>query len=110
MLAHPERNPEVQATPSLLAPLVRGGTLVQVTAASIDGRLGVRSRETGLRLIASGLAHLLASDAHTPDVRAAGMRSAVLAVPDEALAEWLASSVPEAIVRGAELPPRPGAP
>jgi len=110
ILAHPERNGVVQGNPSLLAPLVRGGTLVQVTAGSLDGRLGRTTRETALRLVATGLAHLVASDAHTPDVRAAGMRSAVDAVEDDALAQWLVEDVPRALVAGSDLPPRPPTP
>jgi len=108
VLAHPERNPEVQRTPSLLAPLVQGGTLVQVTTASLDGRLGTRSRETAFQLVASGSAHLVASDAHTPDIRAAGMRSAAEAIADEALAQWLTEEVPRALVEGRGVPARPG--
>ena len=38
VLAHPERNQDVQAHPERLDPLVRSGALVQLTAASIDGR------------------------------------------------------------------------
>ena len=107
VLAHPERNPVVQATPSLLAPLVGGGTLVQVTAASLDGRLGTASRNTGHRLVGAGLAHLVASDAHGSRVRAAGMLSAAAAIRDDALARWLVSDVPNAIASGTGLPPRP---
>jgi protein-tyrosine phosphatase len=107
VLAHPERNPVVQATPSLLAPLVGGGMLVQVTAASLDGRLGTASRNTGHRLVAAGLAHMVASDAHGSRVREAGMLSAVGAIRDDALSKWLVSDVPNAIARGAGLPPRP---
>ena len=41
------------------------GRLVQVTAASLDGRLGTAShRRRGHRLVAAGLAHMVASDAH----------------------------------------------
>ena len=36
VLAHPERNPDVQADPELLRPLVDAGVLVQLTAASVD--------------------------------------------------------------------------
>lgn len=106
VLAHPERNGEVQQTPSLVAPLVRGGTIVQVTAASLDGRLGERCRETALHLVAAGLVHMVASDAHMPDVRAVGMRSAADELDDAALAEWLASDVPRAVVEGGSVPPR----
>ncbi len=107
VLAHPERNAEVQQTPSLLVPLVRGGTIVQVTAASIDGRLGRLCRQTASHLVATGLAHLVASDAHTPDVRAAGMQSAADALEDPALAEWLVSDVPRALVERRNVPVRP---
>jgi protein-tyrosine phosphatase len=107
VLAHPERNAMVQATPSLLAPLVHGGTLVQLTAASLDGRLGSASRDAAHRLLAAGLVHIVASDAHGPRVRAAGMLSAVESIRDEALARWLVSDVPRALVEGRELPPRP---
>lgn len=107
VLAHPERNPVVQATPSLLAPLVQGGALVQVTAGSLDGRLGAASRDAGHRLLAAGLAHVVASDAHAPHVRAAGMLGAVDAIADDALARWLVSDVPRALILGEGLPPRP---
>jgi tyrosine-protein phosphatase YwqE len=37
LLAHPERNPEVQERPARIEALVEAGALVQVTAASLDG-------------------------------------------------------------------------
>jgi protein-tyrosine phosphatase len=107
VLAHPERNSEVQAHPELLAPLVAAGTLVQVTAASLDGRLGRRARAAGLQLVQSGLAQLVASDAHAASVRQIGMTAAASAVGDAVLARWLTVDVPAAIVRGEPLPPRP---
>jgi protein-tyrosine phosphatase len=108
VLAHPERNADVQADPGgRLGPLVESGTLVQLTAASVDGRLGRRARETSGRLLELGLAHLIASDAHTPAVRAVGMSAAAAAVGDGALARWLTHDVPAAIVAGEQPPPRP---
>jgi protein-tyrosine phosphatase len=108
VLAHPERNAEVQGAPSLLAPLVHGGTLIQVTAASLDGRLGAASRQTAFHLVETGLAHIVASDAHTPDVRAAGMQSAVDVLGATPLAVWLTSIVPRTLVEGRTvLPERP---
>ncbi len=107
VLAHPERNEQVQQTPSLVAPLVHGGTIIQVTAASLDGRLGDLSRQTAFHLVEAGLAHLFASDAHMPDVRATGMQSAANALKDAALAEWLTSDVPRALVERRSPPPRP---
>jgi protein-tyrosine phosphatase len=104
ILAHPERNAE--ATPGRLRPLVEQSMLVQVTAASLDGRLGRRSRTAADELIEHDLSHLVASDAHAPDVRAIGMKSAAQAIADSALATWL-TVAPRAVVAGAPLPKRP---
>jgi protein-tyrosine phosphatase len=107
VLAHPERNAEVQAGPERLRPLVEAGALCQVTAASLDGRIGKRSRSCGLELVEAGLAHLVASDAHTPDVRGIGMSGAARALGDAALARWMTHDVPGAIVGGRPIPVRP---
>jgi len=107
VIAHPERNADVQHDPDELRPLVDAGALVQVTAASLDGRIGRSSREAAFTLIDRGLAHLLASDAHTPDVREAGLLGAVEEVGDAALARWLTLEVPMAIVTDAPVPRRP---
>src|ERR1700751_1113236 len=76
VLAHPERNVDVQDDPERLRPLVGNGVLVQLTAASLDGRLGGGPRSTARRLLDARLAHLVASDAHSPDVRSAGLSEA----------------------------------
>jgi protein-tyrosine phosphatase len=110
VLAHPERNDEVQERPERLERLVEMGVLVQLTAASIDGRLGPRPQKTGLRLLELELAHLLASDAHAPTLRQVGMSAAAQHVGDEALARWLTQDMPAAIVARSELPLRPEPP
>ncbi len=106
VLAHPERNAEVQERPELLEDVVRGGVVVQLTAASVDGRLGRRCERCARLLLDRGLAHLLASDAHGPRVREAGLSAARRAV-GEPLGGWLTEDVPEALLAGAPLPPRP---
>jgi protein-tyrosine phosphatase len=110
VLAHPERNPDIQKNRELLRPLVSGGALVQLTAASLDGRLGRRPQATAHALLEHGLAHMIASDAHTPDVRAVGMSAAAARIGHPALARWLTEEVPAAVLAGAQLPPRPEAP
>jgi protein-tyrosine phosphatase len=107
VLAHPERNADVAARPELLVPLVDEGVLVQVTAASVDGRVGRRALECARLLIRRGLAHLLASDAHHASVREVGMAEAARRIEDPALAEWLTHEVPAAILADGEIPPRP---
>ena len=63
ILAHPERNREVQSKPARLAEAVRMGALVQLTAASLDGRIGSSAHAAANKLLELGLAHVLASDA-----------------------------------------------
>jgi protein-tyrosine phosphatase len=107
VLGHPERNADVQSSPKRLERIVESGTLIQLTAASLDGRLGRQPRETGLQLVELGLAHLIASDAHHPGIRTVGMAAAAEAVGDEALARWLTEEIPRAIVDDTRLPERP---
>ena len=107
VLAHPERNRAVQSNPRRLAEAVRLGALVQVTAASLDGRIGRSSQKAAVRLLELGLVHLLASDAHTPEIREAGLADAAAAAGDEALARFLTVDAPTAIVAGEGLPERP---
>jgi protein-tyrosine phosphatase len=107
VLAHPERNLEVQSSPELLRQHVERGALVQVTSASLDGRLGRRAAAAARTLLARGLAHVLASDAHGAEIRAVGLSRAAAAVKDEQLARWLVHDVPTAILDGTEPPERP---
>jgi len=110
VLAHPERNVDVQHEPERLRPLVNSGVVVQLTAASLDGRLGGAPRTAAKRLIDSRLAHLLASDAHAPDVRSVGLSRAREAAGDDAVARWLTEDVPAALLAGDALPQRPESP
>jgi protein-tyrosine phosphatase len=100
LLAHPERNAHVQDSPALLEPLVADGVLVQVTSASLDGRLGSASRLAAQTLIERRLVHVIASDAHGPQTRMAGMAGAAAAVGDEELARRLTTETPAAIAAG----------
>jgi len=107
VLAHPERNDVVQKAPRRLEPLVSSGCLVQLTAASAAGRLGRRARAAAARLLELRLAHLLASDAHSPGLRGAGLSAAAAEIGGGELGVWLTQELPAAIVSGANLPPRP---
>ncbi len=106
LLGHPERNPEVQDRPAVLRELVDQGALVQITAASLDGRLGPAAKLTAERLLGLGLVDVIASDAHGPHIREAGLAKATAAVGDAALARHLTEDVPAAIVAGDAVPSR----
>jgi len=107
VIAHPERNPDVQERPQLVELLVAAGALVQLTAASVEGRLGPRAQKCSRLLAERGLAHLIASDAHEAAIREIGMSGAARALGDGALARHLTVDVPGSIVDGLELPERP---
>jgi protein-tyrosine phosphatase len=108
VLAHPERSPDVQADARLLEAPVEAGALVQVTAASVDGRLGRAARRSARELLELDLVHMIASDAHHPSIRDSGLAAAADAVGDSSLSRWLTVDVPRAIVDQMPLPPRPG--
>lgn len=107
VIAHPERNSDVQADIGKVADLVRAGALIQVTAASLDGRLGSRARACARKLIDAELVDMVGSDAHTAGLREVGLTAACEAIGDPRLARWLTEYVPAAIVRGIAPPARP---
>ena len=104
LLAHPERNRAVQEQPQRLERAIGAGALVQVTASSVDGRGGTAARTAARQLLELGFVHVVASDAHSPAVREAGLAAAAAAVGDPELAAHLVQEVPAAIVAGAAIP------
>lgn len=107
VLAHPERNRTVQAEPERLERAISAGALVQITASSLDGRGGTAARGAARELLGLGFVHVLASDAHSPAVREAGLAAAAASIGDPALARHLVQEVPAAIVAGAPIPALP---
>jgi hypothetical protein len=69
--------------------------------------MGKTQARCAFALLERELACLIASDAHGPVVRAAGMTAARDAVGDEALGRWLTEDVPAALLAGEALPERP---
>lgn len=64
IFSHPERNQGILRDPKLLAPLVRFGCLMQVTAGSLLGTFGERSKILAEWMIEHRLVHFMATDAH----------------------------------------------
>ena len=104
VLAHPERNAEVQERPARLEGAVRSGALVQVTTASVSGRLGRSAQGAAKRLLRLGLVHVVASDAHHAESRGLGAAPVRAALRDDALVDYLTRDVPAAIVAGEDVP------
>lgn len=64
VLAHPERCAAIQSHPELLDEAKTAGALVQVVAPSLSGRWGDDVWAVAWRLVETGVADLVASDAH----------------------------------------------
>lgn len=107
LLAHPERNPEVQDRPDRIRHVVEAGALVQLTAASIEGTRDRAAQAAARSLLELGFVHVIASDSHGPHIARQGMADAVAALGDPTLAKYLTEDVPGAIVAGEAVPERP---
>ena len=107
LVAHPERH-LAEALEERLADVIRRGALVQLTAAMLEQE--GTAADALARLVGQGLAHVLASDAHSSHggraVRLAPAFAALRAsgVP-EARVRWMAETAPAAIVRGEPVAP-----
>jgi protein-tyrosine phosphatase len=103
VIAHPERSPIIQNDPDQLLEYVRSGCLVQVTAGSLTGQWGTASKKTGLTLFRRGLAHIIASDAHSannrPPVLSEARKIVAEAISDET-ARKACEDLPRKIVDG----------
>lgn len=65
ILAHPERNPGFNCNPEKLTRLARRGVLSQVTAGSLRGHFGLTAKRAAFKMLATGVAQMVASDAHS---------------------------------------------
>jgi protein-tyrosine phosphatase len=77
ILAHPERNAQIQINPSRLEKLINGGCLVQVNTSSLTGELGSLCYETAIEFLKRGWINILASDAHEARVRGPNFKEAL---------------------------------
>jgi protein-tyrosine phosphatase len=101
IIVHPERNPILRQRTAELERWVEDGCLLQVTAQSLVGRFGSSAEKAGLQLVAQGLAHCVASDAHDPKRRTPVLdqaRRVVRELAGEDVACRLFEANPKAIV------------
>ena len=83
IITHPERNIVIQQNPAILNDLIRAGSLTQITAGSLTGIFGARVRRCTLRLLRSGTAHLVSTDAHNTGRRSPRLSEARRVVEEE---------------------------
>lgn len=110
ILAHAERTWASVRNWDWLIGLMEQGCLVQVTAASLTGKLGSDAKKTAEALLGLGLVNLLASDAHSASWRPPGLSQAAAVAERLAgagAAEVLTRLTPQAVLAGDEPPPAP---
>lgn len=110
VLAHAERTWAGTEHWEWLAGLREQGCLVQITAASLTGKLGSAPQKTAEVLLERGLVNLLASDAHSVSWRPPGLAQAAAVAERLAgagAAEVLTRLAPQAVLAGEEPPPLP---
>ena len=66
IIAHPERNTQIQADKRVMKRLVKAGASAQITGDSLTGKFGPAARRSAANLLKSGLASIIASDSHSP--------------------------------------------
>lgn len=100
MIAHPERNRDVQSDPAKLSPFIRLNCLFQLTASSVLGDMGERSTALSIQLLKQKLFHVMATDSHNllrrpPKLRQAAQQVSELVSAD--YAELLVLHMPKQI-------------
>jgi protein-tyrosine phosphatase len=107
VIAHPERHLILQNDLKQLYDLVMQGALCQLTALSITGYLGSFVQKSAEQMIKAGLAHVIATDAHSNDQRILSLAPAVdmaaEILQDYSRAEKMVTTTPAAIIAGEDV-------
>ena len=64
IIAHPERNMEIQQDPQILDRFIQRGALAQLNAGSLTGQYGRRAKKAAQKLLRQNLIHMMGSDIH----------------------------------------------
>jgi protein-tyrosine phosphatase len=110
LMAHAERYRFLQRDVQKVRALVDRGILIQVTGSSLTGGHGPEPQKLAEALLTSGLAHVLASDAHSAELRPPILTPAyqrAIELVGEARARAMVTDAPEQIIdnRPVDLPP-----
>jgi len=76
IIAHPERNVMLSSDIKLVKKLVEQGVLMQINGGSITGKYGKSACRSANNIVKSGLAHFIASDAHSDSYKRPGLNKA----------------------------------
>lgn len=106
VVAHPERYAAIQQDPSRLRRWARQGFVLQLNKGSVLGAFGHRPEQAANEILGMGLAHLIATDAHschsrTPHVTT--LREWVGQFCDDDYAQILLEENPRRVLEGADM-------
>ena len=106
------RRSTATSAPDRIRQLVARGSRCSITSSALTGRFGRGAKAYAFRLLADGLAHNIASDAHSADTRPPDLLPGIARAAEklrglESLTSWFTQTVPEAIVRGEPVPEHP---
>lgn len=110
VLAHPERSPSLCGDLDRVSSLVARGILCSITAGSMAGQFGRTVQRYTIEMLAAGLVHNVASDAHDarhrgPDLMH-GFHALERSLPGiTERARWFTGVIPSVVVAGAKRPP-----
>ena len=108
VVAHPERYDAVTREPMILERWFRRGYVLQLNKGSILGAFGRRAEHTAHGILRAGLAHVIASDAHSATRRTTHMEGLTHWLDHHLSSEYariLTEENPRRIVRGEPLVP-----
>ncbi|MFH1421777.1 MAG: CpsB/CapC family capsule biosynthesis tyrosine phosphatase [Planctomycetota bacterium] len=106
VIAHPERNTQIQHNIKMLSEFVNGGALVQITGGSITGHFGKEAHATAEQLLRKELVHVVASDSHREETGFRTLKQAfesISASYGSDYADMLTQKNPETIINGKPL-------
>ncbi len=102
LIAHPERNKQIMKDASQLQPFIDAGCWLQVTAGSVIGHFGEKSRTIAYQLLQSDTVAVLASDGHNARARPPALRQTfehIVSQYGEERAQRLMLDTPAAIIQ-----------
>lgn len=110
VIAHPERNKQIQERPRILADLVERGAFAQLDSGSLTKSFGPEAYLTAKKIVEAGLAHFMATDAHHQDRRRPVLSAAVAVAADWGGGEYARAMVeenPAALLKDKPIPWQP---
>lgn len=108
LVAHPERYRYICTDPELVNRWTEMGCLFQINRGSLLGRFGLDAQQMGMELVYRGFATVVATDAHSPEIRTPRLRDVYRLLSREispVVAETLLCRNPHLILKNEQLPP-----